>query len=83
MRGRCLTKLVSSLGENDEEDNSSGSDMYGDFEDLENGEMHSGDAAVRAARKAIDDVADEERREKKRARKALFNEQVIIHSNPN
>lgn len=60
----------------DDDSGSSGSDAYGDFEDLETGEVHTGDAAVGAARKAIQDVAAEERREKKRARKALFDDEV-------
>lgn len=64
-----------SAGEGDDGE-TSGSDVYGDFEDLETGEAHTADAAVGAARKAIQDVAAEERRDKKRAKKALFDTEV-------
>ena len=62
-------RVTTEAGEDGED-----SDEFGDFEDLETGTKYSGggDEAVAAAVKAMGDVAAEERRAKKLAKRAEF-----------
>ena len=59
-----------------EDDDNSDEDVYGDFEDLETGEVFQGsdDVVTQTAAKALRDVQREELAAKKAAKKAAFNE---------
>ena len=60
----------------DEDDENSDGDVYGDFEDLETGQVFQGsdDVVTQAATKALKDVQREELAAKKAAKKAAFNQ---------